>query len=173
MVFASVGYSAGGVREIAAIAGIDPSLVRRYFGSKEKLFAAALTDALDIDQMLDTPRERFGVHVVGYFLDADPGAPNSLPMMMLAATDSVARAEALATLHTKVIAPLAAWIGGEDGVLRAGRVSMLCSGFFTYWKILPLDMFADGIDDATRRWLEDALQSAIDGGSRDVVPTER
>src|SRR6266850_8415525 len=40
--FARVGYEAGTVRGIAADAGVDPSLVLHYFGSKEGLFRAAV-----------------------------------------------------------------------------------------------------------------------------------
>lgn len=161
--FSTNGYAATGVRELAAGAGLDAALVSRYFGSKEGLFRAALIESLDIEHMLDTPRERFGVHVVAYFLDRDRGAPNPLRMMLLAATDPGARAIALTTLEERVIRPLAAWIGGADGMERAARISMLCSGFFTYWKLLPLDVFAAGVDVGTRRWLEQALQGALEG----------
>lgn len=150
------------MREIAALAGIDGALVRRYFGSKERLFAAALVDALDIDRMLDTPREHFGQHVVAHFLDGSRDTPNPLLIMLLAMSDPEARKIVLSTLDQRVIAPLASWIGGDEGELRAARVSMLCSGFFTYWKLLPLDVFEGGIDADTRRWLEHSLQSAID-----------
>lgn len=160
-IFSTVGYAGGGVREIAALAGIDAALVRRYFGSKERLFAAALADALDIDRMLDAPREHFGQHVVAHFLDGSRDTPNPLLIMLLAMSDPTARRIVLSTLDQRVIAPLAGWIGGADGDLRAARVSILCSGFFTYWKLLPLDVFESGIDADTRRWLEDSLQSAI------------
>ncbi len=160
--FSTTGYAATGVRELAGAAGLDAALVRRYFGSKEKLFRAALVESLDIEQMLNTPRPRFGVHVAAYFLDRDHGAPNPLPMMLLGATDPRARAVALSTLQERVICPLAEWIGGEDSLARAARISMICSGFFTYWKLLPLDVFASGIDPKTRHWLEETLQAEID-----------
>src|SRR6266566_1168233 len=39
--FAASGYERATIRAIARKAGIDPALVMRYFGTKEKLFAAA------------------------------------------------------------------------------------------------------------------------------------
>ncbi|MFD6811748.1 helix-turn-helix domain-containing protein, partial [Streptomyces anthocyanicus] len=39
--FAADGYERATIRAIARDAGIDPSLVMRYFGNKEGLFAAA------------------------------------------------------------------------------------------------------------------------------------
>ena len=161
--FATLGYMQAGVREIAAEAGADPALVRRYFGSKQKLFEAALAGALDIDAMLATPRNRFGAHVVAYFLNDDARERvNPLPIMMMAIADDAARATTLDLLQRQIIEPLGRWIGGPEGIARATRVSMLCSGFFTYWKILPLNALSDGVDSETRRWLEQALQTAID-----------
>ena len=39
--FAADGYERATIRAIAADAKIDPSMVMRYYGNKEKLFAAA------------------------------------------------------------------------------------------------------------------------------------
>jgi len=44
--FAKSGYDGAGVREIAAGAGVTAMLVNRYFGSKEKLFAAVCADTM-------------------------------------------------------------------------------------------------------------------------------
>src|SRR3546814_5818792 len=46
-VFAEKGFAEAGVRDITARAGVNPSLVSRYFGGKLKLFEAALDAALD------------------------------------------------------------------------------------------------------------------------------
>ena len=40
--FAEFGYSGATIRGIAADAGVDPALVHHFFGTKEKLFAAAV-----------------------------------------------------------------------------------------------------------------------------------
>jgi AcrR family transcriptional regulator len=40
--FAAKGYDAASVRGIAREAGVDPALVHHYFGSKEKVFVAAM-----------------------------------------------------------------------------------------------------------------------------------
>ncbi|MDT5208004.1 MAG: hypothetical protein QOF67_419, partial [Mycobacterium sp.] len=39
--FAESGFERATIRAIAADANIDPSMVMRYFGSKDQLFAAA------------------------------------------------------------------------------------------------------------------------------------
>jgi AcrR family transcriptional regulator len=40
--FADLGYDGATIRGIAADAGVDPALVHHFFGSKERLFAAAM-----------------------------------------------------------------------------------------------------------------------------------
>ena len=40
--FAEHGYDGATIRGIAADAGVDPALVHHFFGSKERLFAAAM-----------------------------------------------------------------------------------------------------------------------------------
>jgi hypothetical protein len=95
-------------------------------------------------------------------LDVDRGKANPLPMMILATADPAAQAVALELLQSKVIAPIATWLGGDDGEARAARISMLCSGFFTYWTLLPVQAFAGGVDAGTRRWLEASLQAVAD-----------
>src|SRR5919206_3634104 len=40
--FAARGYDAVSVRAIAREAGVDPALVHRFYGSKERLFVAAM-----------------------------------------------------------------------------------------------------------------------------------
>jgi len=49
--FADRGYDGAGVREIARTAGVTAVLVNRYFGSKERLFAAAV-EAMFADKHL-------------------------------------------------------------------------------------------------------------------------
>jgi len=160
--FATRGYGQVGLREIAMEAGADPALVRRYFGSKEGLFVAALDNALDIGLLIDTPRTQFGNHLAAVLIDGYGDRANPLPIMLMAMADPAVRPIVLDLLHIRVIAPLAQWIGGPDADRRAARVSMICSGFISYTRLLPLQIFDAGVDPATRNWLELALQSAID-----------
>lgn len=50
--FSQTSYEAVGVREIASDAGVDPALVVRYFGSKEKLFREIATNAFESADIL-------------------------------------------------------------------------------------------------------------------------
>ncbi|MFK0018066.1 TetR family transcriptional regulator [Streptomyces sp. NPDC090798] len=67
--FAADGYERATIRAIAKDARIDPSMVMRYYGSKEGLFAAVL----DVDLRLPGPDgldpHEVGRVLVGHFLD--------------------------------------------------------------------------------------------------------
>src|SRR2546422_10073377 len=67
--FAASGYERATIRAIAAAAGIDPAMVMRYFGTKEKLFAAAAEFDLRLPDLAAVPRGTVGSVLVGYFLD--------------------------------------------------------------------------------------------------------
>jgi AcrR family transcriptional regulator len=168
--FATDGYTHAGIREIASAAGINLSLVQRYFGSKEKLFEAALADALDTSNLFSSEKGAFGTHAVAYFLNEAQSKPNAQPIMILAAADPVARAVTLELLHRHVVKPLAAWLGPPDGEERAARIAVLTGGFFLFWKLLPLQRYAESISPETRCWLETSLQAVVD---RTDMPASR
>ncbi|MFE0100333.1 TetR family transcriptional regulator [Streptomyces sp. NPDC059009] len=66
--FAADGYERATIRAIARDARIDPSMVMRYFGNKEGLFAAAITFDLRLPDLAAAPREDVGRVLVGHFL---------------------------------------------------------------------------------------------------------
>jgi AcrR family transcriptional regulator len=50
--FAERGFDGASIRVIAADAGVDPALVHHYFGSKDKLFLAAVQAPVDPEELL-------------------------------------------------------------------------------------------------------------------------
>ncbi|MFI6643727.1 TetR family transcriptional regulator [Streptomyces sp. NPDC050504] len=67
--FAADGYERATIRAIARDAAIDPSMVMRYFGNKEGLFAAACEFDLRLPDLTDVPRQDIGRTLVLHFLD--------------------------------------------------------------------------------------------------------
>jgi AcrR family transcriptional regulator len=161
--FSTRGFANTGVRDVADLAGVNSSLVSRYFGSKQGLFRATLEEVLDISPLLHGDRRRFGVEMVAAFFDAHD-APAPLAMMILSAADPEAHATSVELLQKKALAPLATWLGPPDGEGRAARLNILWTGFLTSWKLLPIQALAGARLASTRRWLEAATQTIVDEG---------
>ncbi|WP_412749414.1 TetR family transcriptional regulator [Krasilnikovia sp. M28-CT-15] len=66
--FAERGFDQASIRSIAGDAGVDPALVHHYFGTKEKLFLAAMNSPINpaelVPQALAGPREQAGERLV-------------------------------------------------------------------------------------------------------------
>lgn len=67
--FAADGYERATIRAIAKHANIDPSMVMRYYGNKEGLFAAAMAIDLKLPEPGSLSREDVGRALVTHFLD--------------------------------------------------------------------------------------------------------
>ncbi|WP_329279933.1 TetR/AcrR family transcriptional regulator [Streptomyces sp. NBC_00691] len=67
--FASDGYDRATIRAIARDAGIDPSMVMRYYGNKEGLFAAASEIELNLPELGGLPSRHIGAVLVTHFLE--------------------------------------------------------------------------------------------------------
>ncbi|ELS53270.1 TetR/AcrR family transcriptional regulator [Streptomyces viridochromogenes] len=66
--FAADGYERATIRAIAKDANIDPSMVMRYYGNKEGLFAAAVAIDLRLPDPASLPRDEVGPGLVRHFL---------------------------------------------------------------------------------------------------------
>ncbi|ACU74420.1 transcriptional regulator, TetR family [Catenulispora acidiphila DSM 44928] len=122
--FASRGYEKATVRGIARAAGVDSALVHHYFGSKDRVFLAALEFPVDpaavLEQVAGDPAgigERLARLVVGLW-----DVPQARERL-LAVVRTVASNEEMAVLlrgfaRPQLIVPLAARIGGPDAEAR-------------------------------------------------------
>jgi AcrR family transcriptional regulator len=89
VMFARNGIANTSIRAVAAAAGVDSALVHHYFGTKEKLFAAAVRVPIDpmdiIGPLRETPVEELG---------------HKIPSMLLPLWDSEVGAGFIATLRS-------------------------------------------------------------------------
>lgn len=160
--FSSRGYSDTGVREITAAAAVNLALVSRYFGSKERLYEAALSALLSAELITGLERESFGESVVEMLTTTVHGQRNPLPMMLLASADPTARAITDRLLKDLFIEPLGRWYGPERGAGKAACFSVLASGLTLYRELYPLDALGGEMSAETRSWLVAAFQGLID-----------
>ncbi|ACY14187.1 TetR/AcrR family transcriptional regulator [Haliangium ochraceum] len=160
--FSEKGFSNTGVREVADLAGVNSALVGRYFGSKEGLYRAALDRWLDVTPILRSDRGLLAEEIVAAFF-SDSEALRPLAMMILSAADPVAHEVSIELLHSKIIEPMAEWLGPPDGAGRAARLSALWTGFLTSLRLLPLEPLRGEHAESSRRWLVATTQAIIDG----------
>ena len=160
--FARKGYTTVGVREVAAEAGVNSTLIRRYFGSKEGLFRAAVEDFLQVEPFTDGPRAEFGERAVA-LLKYGEEIPSALAMMMHATADPEARALCSALMHARIDQPLADWLGGENAMARATQINLLWIGYMAARQVLPLPALSGEVVDETRVWLAVTIRALVDG----------
>lgn len=120
--FARHGYECTTIRAVAADAGIDASMVMRYFGSKEKLFDAALTIDLRLPDLTAVPRDDLAHVLVRHFLDRWEGDPadDALLVLLRSAVTNERAAERLRGIFAEQVVPA---LGGAVDARRAGLVS--------------------------------------------------
>jgi len=100
--FASEGYERTTIRAIALDAGIDPALVMRYFGNKEKLFTVAAEFDLRLPDFAALPRHQVGAAVVAYFLDLWERDDTFMALLRAAVTHDAAEKRVRAILGAQV-----------------------------------------------------------------------
>src|SRR5271157_5212407 len=94
-IFAENGYGRATIRAIAAEASINPSMVIRYYGSKEGLFAAVAKLDLKVASVAGVPVAQLGEALVRHVLNQwdDPRDGAALPAMMRASISNEAARE--------------------------------------------------------------------------------
>ncbi|MEU6368363.1 TetR family transcriptional regulator [Streptomyces sp. NPDC046931] len=123
--FASDGYERATIRAIARDARIDPSMVMRYYGSKEGLFDAVL----DVDLRLPDPRRvrrhDVGEVLVGHFLTLWEENLDALTAMLRVGVTNSAGAERLQGIFREQLLPVARQVcpDPEQAPARAGLIA--------------------------------------------------
>jgi AcrR family transcriptional regulator len=119
--FARQSYDAVGLRDIAAEAGVDVSLVSRYFGGKEELFREVLAACPGPDRIFNGAHEDFGERVSRMLVD-EPQADGKLEVisiLILSASSPVACPIIRQSGEERFFGPFAQWLGGVDADVRA------------------------------------------------------
>jgi AcrR family transcriptional regulator len=126
--FAGRGYEQTTIRAVAAQAGVDASMVMRYFGSKAGLFTAAVTMDLDIPDLRSVPPGGRGDLLVRLFVTRweHPVHGDEMIAMLRAGVTSQIVAEqfqsVLSQLVTEPIAALGDERAAERGTLIAAQL---------------------------------------------------
>jgi AcrR family transcriptional regulator len=121
--FGAAGFQAATIRAIAADAGIDPSMVMRYFGSKDQLFAAAAEFDLRFPDLTELDRAEVGRSLVSHFLQRWEG-DEALVILMRSSATNAAAAQRMQQIFSAQLEPLvASLVPAAESGRRAGLIA--------------------------------------------------
>jgi AcrR family transcriptional regulator len=132
--FAEYGYHGATIRAIAAVAGVDPALVHHFYGTKERLFAAAMelplipSEAITAALARREPGTSLGTHMVrsALALWESAGMLGSLQAMLRSALTSEQAAATLRDfLAETILTPLASVAEGANPDRTSFRASLI------------------------------------------------
>lgn len=175
--FAQHGFDGATIRSIAAGAGVDPALVHHYFGTKERLFAAAVRFPVDpavaLPALLAAGVDGLGERLVRFFVNVWDQAGEQSPFFAVirGAFSHEQSADLLrAFIVREVLGRVAAAIdapGDTEPMLRASLVGsqLVGLGMLRYLLRLeplasaPVDSVVAAIAPTVQRYLTSDLSS--------------
>jgi len=123
--FAESGYDKTSVRDIAAAAGVDPALIRHYFGSKAELFRTTVGWPLAPDDLVARitggGRSAIGARLTRVFLEAWERPDSRTPLLAIlrgAATHEESTTLVRQFMQNQLYPQLAKALRGSDTELR-------------------------------------------------------
>jgi AcrR family transcriptional regulator len=163
--FAESGYEAATIRAIAADANIDPSMVMRYFGNKDLLFAAAAEFDLQFPDLSDIAPETLGSALVEQFLrlweDDD-----ALVVLLRSATTNAEAAQRMTDIFAAQLLPAITKFVPDDAPRRAGLIATQILGMALCRFVLKLPPVVMLSREELIDWLGPTLQRyAVDPGA--------
>ncbi|MEU5432175.1 TetR family transcriptional regulator [Streptomyces sp. NPDC020719] len=164
--FAAQGYERTTIRAVAADAGIDPSMVMRYFGNKEQLFDAALAIDLRLPVLTEVEPKAVAEVMVRHFLDRWEGDPSddALLVLLRSAVTNEGAAERLHQIFASQVAPALAGALGPDVVVRGGGlVAAQLLGLALTRYLLRLPAVVALTREQVAETLTPAIQATLEG----------
>lgn len=163
--FGELGFEAATIRGVAAQAGVDPALVHHYFGTKQRLFLAAMEIPVDFSEVipliLDGPPEELGARIARFFLelwDSPAMHPLMLGIVRSAATDPVAAGMFRQVLAEGPFLAMAQATDRPDADLRATLVGTQLVGLAMARYIVKVDPLASADREVLVRAIGPTLQ---------------
>ncbi|GGY68945.1 TetR/AcrR family transcriptional regulator [Streptomyces omiyaensis] len=157
--FAADGYERATIRAIARDAGIDPSMVMRYYGNKEGLFAAASEIDLALPGLGALPARHIGAVLVHHFLDRWERDDVLTGLLRVGVTNEAGAARMQAVFGAQ-LGPVALGVcpRPEEAPARAALVASQILGMALARYVLRLQPAVDMSRDEVVAWLAPTVQ---------------
>jgi AcrR family transcriptional regulator len=170
--FAQDGYASATIRKIAADAGVDASLVIQFFGTKDDLFAAAMSispEALArITSAFDGPEDTVGERVTRAFLDVWEGEPQDSEPLLAMLRGAISHEDAAAQMRDFIQARIAKGVsmrrdGDDDALLRVGLAASTLIGVIVGRRIVGVPALTNQDTESLIAVLAPAVQTILSG----------
>ena len=167
--FARDGFAGTTIRGIAADAGVDPSQVIQFFGSKDRLFAAVMAVPASALERFDTafagPDEHLGERVVRAYLGAWEGSAEEREPLMAMLRGAIVNDQAAAQLRAFIQSRLQNGMAhrGDDATLRAGLVASMLIGVTLSRQVIGVPVLADADMDTLVTTIGPAVKLILAG----------
>lgn len=159
--FSTRDYAETTVRTIAARAGVDPSLVIRYFGSKEDLFLETVAFEGFFSRVMAGSLDGLGERMIRVLLSDQRDNFASYAALVRASASEQVRARLQQAIHQMIVEPLAPRLTGRDAELRAHLVAAQLAGLIDALAILGDDVISSTSARRLAKVYGVALQSLI------------
>jgi AcrR family transcriptional regulator len=160
--FAADGYERATIRAIAETAGIDPAMVMRYYGSKEKLFATAADFDLRLPDPVSLPATGFGTIVARHFVDRWEGDETLMALLRAAVTNEAAAARTREIFAGQLAPAVAARCPyPEEALTRTGLVASQVLGMALCRYVLRLPPVAAMSRDEVVGWIGPTIERYV------------
>ena len=165
--FAALGYEKATIRGIAREAGVDPALVHHFYGSKEDVFKAAVSDVLapiatameGVGRGADPHRmsERLARVLVGLW-EREPTKGALVGAVRAAVTSETAAGLLRGIVQEHAIAAVAASTEQPDAELRANLIGATMVGITVARQVLAVEPLASLDEDALTGLLSGVIE---------------
>ena len=159
--FAKSGFERATIRAIAADANIDPSMVMRYFGSKDQLFAAAADFDLAIPDLADVDRDQLGARLACHFISRWERDEALILLLRSSATNADA-AQRMRVIFATQLLPVIAKINSVAPERRAALIATQMLGLALCRYVLQLPPIVTMPHDEAVAWLGPTVQRYLD-----------
>ena len=168
--FGLQGFDATTIRAIAAEAGVDPALVMHFFGSKTKLFVAAIDwpfdPAEEVPRVIGGDRAGAGKRLVELFIstwDAEEKRNPIVALLRAAMNQDAAARQLREFIESEILVPVLAGLHADRAELRSNLVASQLLGVGMVRHVLAFEPLASLPGPAVVDLVAPAIQRSLTG----------
>ena len=156
--FGASGFQAATIRAIAADADVDPAMVMRYYGNKDKLFAAAAEFDLKFPDFAGNDGMQVGRSLVRHFLERWEGDEALVILLRSSATNGEAAQRMQEIFGTQLQPLVGSLVPADEAGVRAGLIATQILGMALCRFVLRLAPVVEMTPDEVVGWLGPTIQ---------------